>query len=154
MKNLFNQVVCISWSSALCFIPGPGSDLRSFACPAALAPNLDSPALARCLYLPALVPNFYLQALASNLFLLALAPSLCLPALAPNLHLPSLVYNLINSPGPEFWIYRPCPLNLCLYLRPWHRICITGPRPEFAFTLLLVVVAEVVVIVVVVISLE
>ena len=105
MKNLFNQVVCISWSSALCFIPGPGSDLRSFACPAALAPNLDSPALARCLYLPALVPNFYLQALASNLFLLALAPS-C--------------------------VYRLWP-QICIY-RPWSTILLTVRGLSFAYT--------------------
>ena len=65
---------------------------------------------------------------------------------------PSLQYYYLS--GREFCIYRPCPLNLCLYLRPWPTICITGLGPEFAFTLLLVVAAVVVVIVVVVISLE
>ena len=102
---------------------------------------------------PALAPNLYLPALASNLYLPDLAPVLCLPVLAPNLYLLALVYNNITSPGPEFCIYRPCLLNLCLYLRPWPTICITGLGPEFAFTLLLVV-AVVVVIVVAVIPLK
>ena len=95
--------------------------------------------------LPALAPDLYLPALASDLFL---------PALASNLYLPALVYGIIISPGPEFCIYRPCPLNLPLYLRPWPTICITDLGPEFAFNLLLVAVAVVVVTVVVVISLE
>ena len=102
---------------------------------------------------PALAPNLYLPALASNLYLPDLAPVLCLPVLAPNLYLLALVYNNITSPGPEFCIYRPCLLNLCLYLRPWPTICITGLGPEFAFTLFLVV-AVVVVIVVAVIPLK
>ena len=101
----------------------------------------------------ALAPNLYLPALASNLYLPDLAPVLCLPVLAPNLYLLALVYNNITSPGPEFCICRPCLLNLCLYLRPWPTICITGLGPEFAFTLLLVV-AVVVVIVVAVIPLK
>ena len=63
-----------------------------------------------------------------------------------------LSYYIITSPEPEFCIYRPCLFNLCLYLRPWPTICITGLGPEFAFALLLIVVAVVVVIVVVVIS--
>ena len=95
--------------------------------------------------LPALAPDLYLPALASDLFL---------PALTPNLYLPALVYSVITSPGPEFCIYRPCLLNLRLYLRPWPTICITDLGPEFAFNLLLVAVAVVVVTVVVVISLE
>ena len=61
---------------------------------------------------------------------------------------------LLPVRGLIFCIYRPCLLNLCLYLRSWPTICIIGPGPEFTFTLLLVVVAVVAVIVVVVISLE
>ena len=49
------------------------------------------------------------------------------PAPAPNLYLPALAPNFITSPGPEFCIYRPCLLNLYLYLRPLSTICITGP---------------------------
>ena len=46
--------------------------------------------------------------------------------------------------------------TLCLYLRPWLTICITGLRPEFASILLLVVVVAMVVVMVavVLISLE
>ena len=109
------------------------------------------------MYLPVLAPNFYLLALVPYLYLPALAADLYLLTLPSNLYLPALVYNFIPSSGPEFCIYRPFLLNLCLYLRPWPMICITGLGPEFAFTLLLVVVvaaAVVVVIVVVVISLE
>ena len=124
--------VCISRSPALCLAPGPGP-VFIFTGPG---------------------PNLYLPVLALNLYLPALFLNLCLPALAPNLYLPALAYNFIISPGPEFCIYRPCLLNLYLYLRPLPAICITGPRSEFAFTLLLVVEAVVVVIVVVVISLE
>ena len=87
---------------------------------------------------PALANKLYLLALAANLYLLALAPNLYLPALAPNLYLPALVYYIATNPGPEFCIYRPCLLNLCVYLLPWSTICITGLGPEFAFTLLLV----------------
>ena len=83
-----------------------------------------------------------------------LVPRLYLLALASNLYLPALVYNFITSLVPEFLIYQPCFLNLCLCLRPLTTICITGLGPEFAFALLLVVVAVVVVIAVVVISLE
>ena len=93
----------------------------------------------------ALVLNVYLLVLAPNLYIPALAPNLCLLALAPYLYLPTLVYNFITS---------PYLLNLCLNLRPWSTICITGLRPEFAFTLLLILVEVVVVIVAVVISLE
>ena len=93
----------------------------------------------------ALVLNVYLLVRAPNLYIPALAPNLCLLALAPYLYLPTLVYNFITS---------PYLLNLCLNLRPWSTICITGLRPEFAFTLLLILVEVVVVIVAVVISLE
>ena len=102
-------------------------------------------ALALNVYLLVLAPNLYIPALAPNLYLPALAPNLCLLALAPYLYLPTLVYNFITS---------PYLLNLCLNLRPWSTICITGLRPEFAFTLLLILVEVVVVIVAVVISLE
>ena len=93
----------------------------------------------------ALVLNVYLLVLAPNLYIPALAPNLCLLALAPYLYLPTLVYNFITS---------PYLLNLCLNLRSWSTICITGLGPEFAFTLLLILVEVVVVIVAVVISLE
>ena len=93
----------------------------------------------------ALALNVYLLVLAPNLYIPALAPNLYLPALAPNLCLPTLVYNFITS---------PYLLNLCLNLRSWSTICITGLGPEFAFTLLLILVEVVVVIVAVVISLE
>ena len=76
---------------------------------------------------------------------LALHPNLYLPVLAPNLYLPALVYNFNTSPGTEFCIYRPCFLNVCLYLRHWPTICVTILAPEFAFTLLLAEVAVVVV---------
>ena len=125
--------------------------------PPALANKLYLLALAANLYLLALAPNLYLPTLAPNLYLPVLAPDLCLPALAPNLYLPALVYYIATNPGPEFCIYRPCLLNLCVYLLPWSTICITGLGPEFAFTLLLVLVLTlllVFVIVVVVISLE
>ena len=56
--------------------------------------------------------------------------------------------------GVWIYIYQPCLLNLYLYLRPWPTICITGPWPGFALTLLLVKVAVVVAIVVVLISFE
>ena len=91
-----------------------------------------------------LAPNLYIPALAPNLYLPALAPNLCSLALAPYLYLPTLVYNFITS---------PYLLNLCLNLRPWSTICITGLGREFAFTLL-ILVEVVVVIVAVVISLE
>ena len=71
---------------------------------------------------------------------------------SPNLYLPALVYNFIISAGPESCIYRPCLLNLRLYLRPWSTICIIGLGPEFAFTLLLVVMVVVMVVVVVVVG--
>ena len=93
----------------------------------------------------ALVLNVYLLVLAPNLYIPALAPNLCLLALAPYLYLPTLVYNFITS---------PYLLNLCMNLRSWSTICITGLGPEFAFTLLLILVEVVVVIVAVVISLE
>ena len=80
-----------------------------------------------------------------NVYLLVLTPNLCFLALAPYLYLPTLVYNFITS---------PYLLNLCLNLRPWSTICITGLGREFAFTLLLILVEVVVVIVAVVISLE
>ena len=99
-----------------------------------------------------------------------LVPKLYLPTLVPNVYLLTLVCNFIISPVSEPCIYRPGLLSLCLYLRSWPSICITGLELEFAFTLILVVVvvvvvvevvvivvvvvAEVVVIVVVVISLE
>ena len=82
--------------------------------------------------LSALVPNLYLSNLAFNLYL---------PALAPNLYISVLAYNFITSREHEFFIYWPCFLNLCLYLRPWTTICITSLVPEFEFTLLLVVAA-------------
>ena len=91
-----------------------------------------------------LAPNLYIPALAPNLYLPVLAPNLCFLALAPYLYLPTLVYNFITS---------PYLLNLCLNLRPWSTICITGLGREFAFTLL-ILVEVVVVIVAVVISLE
>ena len=95
-------------------------------------------------YLLVLAPNLYIPALAPNLYLPVLAPNLCFLALAPYLYLPTLVYNFITS---------PYLLNLCLNLRPWSTICITGLGREFAFTLL-ILVEVVVVIVAVVISLE
>ena len=58
--------------------------------------------------------------------------------------------------GFEFCIYRPCLLNLCMYLHT-QITRVTDLGPEFAFTLLLVVAVTlllVVVIVAVVISLE
>ena len=85
------------------------------------------------------------SAVVSNLYLSALASNLYLPTLAPNLYIPALVYNFITSPGPEFLIYRPCFLNLWLYLRPWTTICITSLGPEFEFTLSLVVIAVVII---------
>ena len=109
-----------------------------------LAPSID-PWPQTSVWAPAHDLNLYLPALALTLYLLVLAPNLCFPALA---------YNFIISPGPEFCIYRPCLLNLYLYLRPLPTICITGPGSEFAFTLLLIVEAVVVAIVVVVIPLE
>ena len=126
---------------------------RPFAWPMALA---LSPCFSPGLWprTPALVPSLHLLTLASNFYLPALTLDFCLPILAPNLYLPALVYNSVTSLVPEFLIYQPCFLNLCLCLRPWTTICITGLGPEFAFTLLLVVVAVVVVIAVVVISLE
>ena len=101
------------WPPALVLAPGPG-------------PKCVFTGPGPSLYLPALVPSLYLPALALNLYLPALAPNLCLPALSPNLYLPALSYNFITSPWPEFCIYRPCPLNLYLYLRPLPMICVTG----------------------------
>ena len=120
--------VCLSVRWSLTFLRrvfvfrGP----RLFAWPPVLAPNLYLPALALYLYLPtlALAPSLYLPTLAP-LYLPALAPNLCLPTMAPNFYLPALVYNFIISPGVEFYIYQPCLLNLCFYLRPWPTICIT-----------------------------
>ena len=123
---------CISRVLALSLVHGP----------LALSPNRSHSSWPQP---SALVPNFYLLALAFNLYL---------PTLAPNLYISALVCNLTTSQGPEFLIYRPCFLNLYLYLRPWTTICITSLVPEFEFTLLLVVVAVVVVIAVVIISLE
>ena len=56
---------------------------------------------------------------------------------------------LYYQSGARVCIYQPCLLDLYLYLRHWNTICITGPEPEYAVTLLLVVV-----IVVVAVSLE
>ena len=61
---------------------------------------------------------------------------------------------IFTGPTPQIYyqsgawvcIYQPCLFNLYLYLRPWPRICITGPEPEYAFTLLVVVVTVEVVI--------
>ena len=108
-----DSVICISRRHSFAWLP-------------ALALYLYLPALTLNLYLPVLDTNLYLPALTTSLQLPALAPNLCLPILAPNLYLPALVYNFIASPRHEFCIYRPYLLNLCLYLRPWPTICITG----------------------------
>ena len=96
-----------------------------------LTPNLYSPVLASNLCLLALALNLYLPALALNLYLPTMAPDFCLPTLAPNLYLPAVVYDIITSPVPEFCIYQPCLLNLCLYFRPWPTVYIASLGPEF-----------------------
>ena len=95
------------------------------------------------MYFPILGPGPGFPVLDHSIYLPTLALDLCLTVLVRNLHLPALAYNIITSPRPEFCIYRPCLLNLCLYLWPWPAICITCLGSEFAFTLLLVVVAVV-----------
>ena len=95
------------------YFPAPGPD-----------PNLNLPALVPNLNLPALVPNLYLL------------------ALAPNLYLPALAYiQFCYQSGAWVCIYQPWFTNFYLYLRSWPTIFITGPEPEYTFTLLLVVVA-------------
>ena len=92
------------------FVPAPGP---FFGSQPWLRPPVLTPTLASNLYLPVLVPDLYL---------LDLAPNLRLPILAPKLYLPTLVFNIITGLAPEFWIYRACLLNLCLYLRRWPTI--------------------------------
>ena len=149
--NKFTMGICISRPPAPCLPPGPGSQFVFLGPGSQFVFTGHGPQFLFTSPGPHFLftgPNF------PNLYLPVLAPDLCLPALVPNLYLLALVYSIITSPQSKFCIYRPCLLNLCLYLRPWPTICITNLGSEFAFTLLLVVVAVVVVIVVVVISLE
>ena len=90
-------------------------------------------------------PQFVFTGPGSNLYLPTPGPSWSLPSLANN-------FNFYYQSGAWLCIYRPCLLNLYLYLRPWPTICIIGLGSEFAFTLLLQ--AVVVKILVLVISLE
>ena len=106
-------------------------------------------------WLLALAPNFVFTSSGPQFVFTGPDPNLYLPALDPNLYLPALVYNFVASPGPEFaYAKLVSSICICIYRPTWPTICITGPEPEFTFTLLLVVVAVVVAKPVVVISLE